>query len=100
MLNFNTIGCKVGEDSLKIRLEMAKKKKQSEEKVQKKKDDIVNERKRKYHKIQDDIRAKNIPISQLTIAQLKQLCNYKKRKDHGEILFIFFRSVKIISEYT
>jgi len=81
MLNFNTIGCQVGEDSLKIRLEMAKKKKQSDERVQKKKDEIVNERKRKYHKIQDDIRAKNIPISQLTIAQLKQLCNYKKRKD-------------------
>ncbi len=69
MLNFNTIGCKVGEDSLKIRLEMAIKKK-SEEKVQKKKDGVVNERKRKYHKIQDDIRAKNIPISQLTIVQL------------------------------
>ena len=81
MLNFNSIGCKVGEDSLKIRLDMAKKKKECDEKVQQKKDKIVNERKRKYDKIQAEMRDKNIPLSQLTLSQLKQLCNYKKRKD-------------------
>ena len=81
MLNFNAIGCKVGEDSLKIRLDMAKKKRECEERVQEKKDKIVNERKRKYDKIQAEIHNKNIPISQLTLTQLRQLCNYKKRKD-------------------
>ena len=52
MLNFNTIGCKVGEDSLRIRLDMAQKKKECDEKVQQKKDKIINEQKRKYDKIQ------------------------------------------------
>ncbi len=56
MLKFNTIGCKVGEDSLILKLEMAKKKKQCDERRQEKKDKIVIERKLKYHKIQDDIR--------------------------------------------
>jgi len=81
MLNFNTIGCKVGEDSLKIRMELAKKKKESDEKVQMKKDKIVNERKRKYDQIQSEIRDKNLPLAQLSIVQLKQLCLHKKRKD-------------------
>jgi len=81
MLNFNTIGCKVGEDSLKIRMEMAKKKKESEDKVQLKKDKIVNERKRKYDEIQSEIRSKNLPLAQLSIVQLKQLCLHKKRKE-------------------
>ena len=76
MLNFNTIGCKVGQDSLKIRLDMAQKKKECDERVQQKKDKIINEQKRKYDKIQAEMRDKNIPLTQLTISQLKQLCNY------------------------
>ena len=81
MLNFNTIGCKVGQDSLKIRLDMAQKKKECDERVQQKKDKIINEQKRKYDKIQAEIRQKNIPLTQLIIAQLKQLCNHKITKD-------------------
>ena len=50
MLNFNTISCKGGEDSLKIRLDMTLKK-NCDEKVQQKKNKIVNERKSKYEKI-------------------------------------------------
>ena len=56
MLNFNTIGCQVQEDSSKIRMDMAKKKKESDEKFQMKKDKIVNEQKHKYDQIQSDIR--------------------------------------------
>ena len=80
MLNFNTIGCQVGEDSLKIRMNMAKKKKEVMTNFKWKKK-IINERKRKYDQIQSDIRDKNLPISQLSIVQLKQLCLHKKRKD-------------------
>ena len=75
MLNFNTIGCKVREDSLKIRLDMAQKKKECDEKVQQKKDQIINEQIHKYDKIQAEMRDKNIPLSQLTLSQLKQLCD-------------------------
>ena len=80
MLNFNTICCKVREDSLRIRLVMAKKRKKCDEKVQQKKDKIINEQKRNYDKIQAEMQDKNIPLSQLTLSQLKQLCNYKKNK--------------------
>ena len=43
MLNFNYIGCKVGEDSLKLRLEMAKKKMDIDNAIQQKKDKMANE---------------------------------------------------------
>ena len=67
MLNFNTIRCKVREDSLKIRMEMAKKKKESDDRVQMKKDKIVNKQKRKYNEIQSEIRSNNLPLAQLSI---------------------------------
>ena len=42
MINFNHIGCKVGVDSLKVRLEMARKKKENDEQVQEKKNKVMN----------------------------------------------------------
>ena len=81
MLNFNHIGCKVGEDSLKVRLEMARKKKENEEQVQQKKDKVIHERKRKFDDLMNEIQFKNIPLSQLSLAQLRLLCQHKKRKD-------------------
>ena len=55
-------------------------KKESNENVQIKKDKIVNERNRKYEKIQADIRDKKLPLAQLSIVQLKQICLHKKKK--------------------
>jgi len=80
MLNFNNIGCKVGEDSLKIRLEMAKKKKDIDDAIQQKKDKMTNERKRKYDEVQNELR-NGLPLHQLSITQLKSLCLHKKNKD-------------------
>ena len=45
-----------------------------------KKDKIVNEWNRKYEKIQADIRDKKLPLAQLSIVQLKQICLHKKKK--------------------
>ena len=80
MLNFNHIGCKVGEDSLKLRLEMAKKKKDIDDAIQQKKDKMTNERKRKYDEIQKEL-SNGLPLHQLSITQLKSLCLHKKNKD-------------------
>ena len=81
MLNFNYIGCKVGEDSLKVRLEIARKKKESDEQLQQKKDKVTNDRKRKFDNLLNEILNKNLPYSELSLAQLKLLCQHKKRKD-------------------
>jgi len=81
MLNFRNIGCKIGEDTLNVRLKMLKNKKDNEDKVKQKKDNALLERKRKYHKIQSEIKEKNIPLHSLSISQLKILCTYKKKPE-------------------
>ena len=78
MLNFRNIGCKIGEDTLNVRLEMLKNKKDNENKVQQKKDNVLQERKRKYQQIISEIEEKNIPIDYLSTSQLNILCQYKK----------------------
>lgn len=80
MLNFNTIGCKVGEDSLKVRMKIAQRKKDEEKQVQQNKDKKNNERKRKFDELRNQIDIKNIPLDKLSLSQLKTLCSYKKRK--------------------
>ena len=55
MLNFNNIGCKVGEDSLKLRLEMAKKKKDIDDTIQQKIDKSTNDWKWKHDEVQTKI---------------------------------------------
>ena len=80
MLNFNTIGCRVGDDSLKVRLKIVQKKKEEENQVQRKKDKIMMERKRKFDELQAQIESKNLPIEKLSMSQLKTLCSFKKRK--------------------
>ncbi len=79
MLNFNNIGCQIGEDTLNVRLKMLQKKRDNESKMQQKKDDLYIEQKQKYAKIQTTINEKNIPVDSLTISQLKTLCAFKKR---------------------
>ncbi len=81
MLNFRNIGCKIGEDTLNVRLRMLKNKKDNEDKVKQKKDNVLLEQKQKYNKIQSEIKEKNIPIGSLSISQLKILCTYKKKPD-------------------
>jgi len=80
MLNFNNIGCRVGEDSLKLRLDMARKKKEIDDAIQHKKDKMTNERKRKYDEIQNELK-NGLPEHELSITQLKALCLHKKKKD-------------------
>ena len=80
MLNFNTIGCRVGDDSLKVRMKIAQKKKDEENQLQQKKDMIMIQRKRKFDELQTQIETKNLPIEKLSMSQLKTLCSYKKRK--------------------
>ena len=67
MLNFRNIGCKIGEDTLNVRLRMLKNKKDNEDKVKQKKDNVLLEQKQKYNKIQSEIKEKNIPIGSLSI---------------------------------
>ncbi len=55
MLNFNTFGCKVGEDSLKVRMKIAQRKKDEEKQVQQNKDKKNNERKRKFNELKNQI---------------------------------------------
>ena len=80
MLNFNNIGCKVGEDSLKLRLEMGKKKKDIDNTIQQKKDKVTNKWKRKYDDVQKEL-SNSLPLHQLSIIQLRSLCLRKKNKD-------------------
>ena len=80
MLNFNTIGCRVGEDSLKVRMKIAQKKKEEEDQVQQKKDKIMVQRKRKYDELKTKIDNENLPIEKLSLSQLKTLCSFKKQK--------------------
>ena len=80
MLNFNNIGCKVGEDSLKLRLELAKKKKDIDDVIQQKKDKVTNEQKRKYDDVQQEL-SNGLLLHQLSITQLRSLCLHKKNKD-------------------
>ena len=80
MLNFNTIGCRVGDDSLKVRLKIAQKKKDEENQLQQKKDMIMIQRKRKFDELRTQIETKNLPYEKLSTSQLKTLCSYKKRK--------------------
>ena len=80
MLNFNNIGCQVGQDSLKLKLEMAKKTKDIDNVIQQKKDKATNERKRKHDEVQNKI-DNGLPLDQLSVTQLKSLCLHKKRKD-------------------
>jgi len=76
MLNFNTIGCEVGKDSLAIRMKMASKKKEEENKQQQKKHAKWIQQKKKF----DEIISMNLPFDKLSIGQLKLLCSYKKLK--------------------
>ncbi len=70
MLNFNHhIGCKVREDSLKVRLEIARKKKENDEQLQQKKDKVTNEQKYKFNNLVNEIEIKNLPLSEVSLAQ-------------------------------
>jgi len=80
MLNFNTIGCQVGEDSLKVQMKIAEKKRDEEKQVQQNKDKKNNERKRKFEELKKQIDDKNLPLDKLSLSQLKTLCSHKKRK--------------------
>ena len=79
MLNFKAFGCKIGEDSLKARLKMAKKKYESAERIIQKRNDILNKRKAQYIELVQKIKNENIPVEKLTLQQLKVLCMHKKR---------------------
>ena len=81
MLNFNNIGCQIGQDTLDVRLKLLRKKRENESKVQQKKDNLYVERKRKYDEIQTTINQKNMPVDFLSISQLKTLCAFKKRPE-------------------
>ena len=80
MLNFNTIGCRVGDDSLKVRMKIAQKKKEEANHAQQKRDQKMNERKRNFDKVKSQIENNNVPTEKLSLSQLKILCSYKKRK--------------------
>ena len=62
MLNFNNIGCQIGQDTLDVRLKLLRKKRENESKVRQKKDNMYVERKRKYDEIQMTINQNNIPF--------------------------------------
>ena len=81
MLNFKAFGCKIGEDSLKIRLQMAEKKSQDEARVLQKKNDKMMKRKLQYDELQKKIKNENIPVDKLSIQQLKILCMAKKQDE-------------------
>ena len=84
MLDFNIISCRVGEDSLKVRMKIVQKKKEEEDQVQQKKDKIMVEQKRKYD-LKTKIDHENLPIDKLSLSQLKTLCSFKKRKGNISI---------------
>ena len=73
MLNFNTIGCEVGKDSLEMRMKLAQKKKDEDKQLQQKKHTKWIQQKQKF----DKIIVANIPLEKLSIGQLRVLCSFK-----------------------
>ena len=81
MLNFKAFGCKIGEDSLKVRLAMAGKKGHEEARIIQKKNDLLQRRREQYIQLQQKVLNDNIPADKLSLQQLKVLCMHKKRDD-------------------
>ena len=96
MLNFKAFGCKIGEDSLKVRLQMAEKKSQDEARIIKKKNDKMMKRKLQYDELQQKIQKENIPVDRLSIQQLKILCMAKKQ-DNDKISISKLKRSDLIS---
>ncbi len=70
MLNYNTIDCKLDEDSMKVQMKIAQKKRDEEKQVQQIKDKKNNERKQKFDKLKNQIDTNNLPLDKLSLSQL------------------------------
>ena len=79
MSNFKAFRCKIGEDSLKAGLEMAKKKNMENIKLIEKKNDRILKRKRQFDEVVNKMKSENLPLDKLSLSQLKILCSHKKR---------------------